>query len=312
MCSIGWFLTEVQGFAKRLSSKRIVCIELVFGTIVFVLVATYHLNSFSSSRFNPLSTNNNLILHSASGTANSASSEMQSLYDADKRVGLDEQRNKQKNINYERGGSDLSFISIVEQNTKKELVIQFYETVLLSIFEGNKGTKLNSEEQQSVIKHSEMLTKLGKEQRWDEFELYLKQIDDLTQQVIDEMALTIATITAAPIEFIESIMNRGIEIPIESVLLLLENEDVAYLQELENLGLNFNIFTDKNMNPVDVASIVRTSLPMFDYLLSKSHDLSQKNDFGLDSLGVAITNAPANLYQNNQYISKLLNAGSSK
>lgn len=170
LCSIGWFLTEVQGFAKRLSSKRIVCIELVFGTIVFVLVATYHLNSFSSSRFNPLSTNNNLILHSASGTANSGSSEMESLYDADKRVGLDEQRNKQKNINYERGGSDLSFISIVEQNTKKELVIQFYETVLLSIFEGNKGTKLNSEEQQSVIKHSEMLTKLGREQRWDEFE----------------------------------------------------------------------------------------------------------------------------------------------
>lgn len=184
----------------------------------------------------------------------------------------------------------------------------FHEKVKVVMANSNVSTQsLTKEQEMHLMNIGMQLAQYAQSKQWEAFEKVVLaesgDVDTLT-------ALTNAAIAlSAPVDMIENFVNQGAQIFPTSTLHILSQGRLGFVHDLENFGVNI-VDDSGELHILDMALMIPMPEESFEFLLEKSFDLhSYKSSLGIDTLGIAIVNAPINRKVAPFVIQSLLNKG---
>ena len=184
----------------------------------------------------------------------------------------------------------------------------FHEKVKVVMANANVSAQsLTKEQEMHLMNIGMQLAQYAQRNQWDEFEkIVLAESADPDKLT----ALTNAAIAlGAPVDMIENFVNQGAQIFPTSTLHALSQGRIEFVKQLENFGVNL-VDDSSELHVLDMAMMMPMPAESFEFLLDKSFDLmSYKPSMGIDTLGIAIVNAPINPTASPRFVQALLNKG---
>lgn len=203
--------------------------------------------------------------------------------------------------------SDHDAKRFLASNTVSQLQ-SFHEKVKAVMANNNVSTQsLTKEQEMHLMNIGMQLAQYAQSKQWEAFEKVVLaesgDVDTLT-------ALTNAAIAlSAPVDMIENFVNQGAQIFPTSTLHALSQGRIEFVKQLENFGVNI-VDESSELHVLDMAMMMPMPAESFEFLLDKPFDLmSYKSSMGIDTLGIAIVNAPINPTASPRIIQSLLIKG---
>lgn len=203
--------------------------------------------------------------------------------------------------------SDHDAKRFLASNTVSQLQ-SFHEKVKAVMANNNVSTQsLTKEQEMHLMNIGMQLAQYAQSKQWEAFEKVVLaesgDVDTLT-------ALTNAAIAlSAPVDMIENFVNQGAQIFPTSTLHALSQGRIEFVKQLENFGVNL-VDDSSELHVLDMAMMMPMPAESFEFLLDKSFDLmSYKPSMGIDTLGIAIVNAPINQTASPRIVQSLLTKG---
>lgn len=195
----------------------------------------------------------------------------------------------------------------IASNTVSQLQ-SFHEKVKVVMANANVSAQsLTKEQEMHLMNIGMQLAQYAQSKQWEAFEKVVLaesgDVDTLT-------ALTNAAIAlSAPVDMIENFVNQGAQIFPTSTLHALSQGRIEFIRKLENFGVNI-VDESSELHVLDMAMMMPMPAESFEFLLDKPFDLmSYKSSMGIDTLGIAIVNAPINPTASPRIVQSLLTKG---
>ena len=148
----------------------------------------------------------------------------------------------------------------------------------------------------------------------DDWQAFKTLIANLSNEIdgMDSVALNTLLLNGAPFDVVSEYINRGAEVAPSTLLQLVGDSQIDYLNKLVNLGISIDNKNTSGTSLLDLSLISGVTPQAFEFLIDNSkHVAALKPELGIDTLGIAIANAETNAPYSSYYIERILNENAS-